>query len=337
MNYYYLDAANQPAGPLPLEAIRHKAAAGEIPAQPMIAAVGSNRWQPLGEGGVAPAGYQFDSYLSDQVGYVLRLARHTLSANFLSSSLALATTLGHIVVLLGGAVGLVYVIYMTAYHGAWLNLSGGLVLIVSLICAQFAARLFFRVNDTLFTATRLASPALLDCLALLALFSTLSLLLGSIITCIRLGIWQPLPPAFLTAALWVYFATVALHPESVKVETAPHGAGEEVIGLLAFLMKATLKLLPLFFFLCALLGCVVIALSFFDLAEYVLNVVGQGLPLPRGFLSPRADAGYQGIGLVITACLMVPLAHLLFLALSLPLDIWRALLALPAKLDALRK
>ena len=45
MNYYYLDADNRPAGPLPLDDICRKAAAGEIPANPMIAAGFMATWR----------------------------------------------------------------------------------------------------------------------------------------------------------------------------------------------------------------------------------------------------------------------------------------------------
>jgi hypothetical protein len=331
MNYYYLDAANQPAGPLPLEEIRRQSAAGEIPVHPMIAAVGSNRWQPLDGGSAATAGFPFDTYFSDRVDEVLRFARKTLSPGFLHGSLSWAENLGHIAVLLGGAAGLVYIIYTAAQRGAWLSIGGGLVLIAGLLCAQFAARRFFSANETLFTPTRITNPALLDGLALLALFSTVSLLLGSITACISFGVWEPLLPTFLIAALWIYFAAVALHPEAVKVESAPQGAGEEVVGIIAFLMKTALKLLPLLFFTWAVVGCLANVLTFFDLGEYVLQLAERSqLPLPRNFR-------FQGIGLVIAACLIVPVAHLLFLAVSLPLDLWRALLSVPAKLDALKK
>ncbi len=337
MNYYYLDANSQPAGPLPLDEIKAQVADGTIPSNPLVAAVGTSKWQPI-TGGPPAAGFRFDTFVSDKVGGVLRTARYALSESFLQKSLGLMERFGHITVLLGGAAGLVYIIYTAARSGSWLGIGGGLVLIVGLFCAQYAARRFFSANESLFTPTKMASPALLDCLALLALFATVAVLLGSITACIRVGIWQPLLPALLLAAMWVYFATIALHPETVKIGIAPHGAGEEIVELVAFLLKAMLKLLPLFFLAWSALGCLVIVLSFFDLGENVMNVVQHSLlPLPRGFRVSSDSLGLQGIGLVIAACLMVPFAHLLFLAVSLPLDLWRALLSVPAKLDALKK
>lgn len=338
MSYYYLDAANQPVGPLPLEEIRRKAASGEIPSHPMIAAAGSNRWQPLDGENAPPTALQLDAYISDRLDGILCAARGILSVGFLNGSLALATTLGHIAVLLGAAAGLGYVVYVAIRRSSPLDIGGGLLFIAGLLCAQFAARRFFHANQSLLVASRITSPALLDCLALLAMFGTASLLLGTITVCISLGLWQPLLPTLLTSALWMYFAAVALHPEVVEVTIGPNGAGEEVVGIIAFVMKMLLKLLPLFFFAWSVLGSLVIVLSFFDLGEYVMNVAGRNLlPLPRGFRIPSDALGFQGIGVVLTACLMVPLAHLMFLAVSLPLDLWRALLSVPTRLDALRK
>ena len=59
--------------------------------------------------------------------------------------------------------------------------------------------------------------------------------------------------------------------------------------------------------------------------------------LPRSFRLPSDASGFQGLVLLVAACLMVPAAHVMFLVVSLPLDLWRALLSVPARLDALRK
>ncbi len=339
MNYYYLDAANQPAGPLPLEEIRRKAAGGEIPASPMVAAVGTSQWRPLTEGAASSAATEaFEHYLTDRVGAVLDWARRFLQPAFLDSSLAVSGRLGHIALLLGAAGSFAYIVYRSWQNGSWFDIIGGIITLAGLVCAQFAARHFFRANESLLKPTLLARPVLLDGAALLALFSTVSLLLGTVVACIRFGMWQPLLPMFLTGALWVYLAIIALHPATVKVGFAPQGEGEEVMGIIAWLMKTMLKLLPLFFCVWTVLGCVAIILSFFDLSEYVFGVVNRYMPaLPRSFRLPSDASGFQGLVLLVAACLMVPAAHVMFLAVSLPLDLWRALLSVPARLDALRK
>ena len=270
MNYYYLDASNQPAGPATLDEIRAKAVAGAIPANPMIAPVGSNQWQPLA-GGTAPAaaGVNLDTIAADAVAHVLGIARSLLSVDFLHRSLAAARAYGHYAVTAGGALGLVYAIYAAIKASSvWVFISG-LMLVVVLACAQFAAKRFLGAVETLLTNTpsRVATPAFLECVGLLILLGVLTLLVGAITVCVQNSIWRPLVPAILGAIFWIYLATVALHPEAVNIETTRGSAGEEAVGLLSFFLKAGLKIVPLTFCVLAVAGVVVITLSFFDLGS----------------------------------------------------------------------
>ena len=340
MSHYYLDAANQPAGPLPLEEIRRKATAGEIPANPLIAAVGSDRWQPLVGGGVAPAaGFQFDRVLVSAVAAVLRAAGGALSPGFINASLGAARQTGHYAVTVGSSLGLVYAIYIAAKAGSLLAFISGAALVLVLSCVQFAAARFFSANDTLLanTPSRISSPALLECVGLLALLGTVLLPASAIVICVQNGIWQPLVPALLAAIFWLYFAAIALHPESVNITVARGDAGEEAIGLATFLVKAMLKILPLLFGLFSVLGCLTIALSFFGLGDWLAqSLFGNQAPLLH-YLPFVADHGFRGLGLIILSCLLPFLGYVAFILASLPLDLWRALLAVLGKLDALKR
>lgn len=339
MNYYYLDAGNQPVGPLPLDEIRQKAAAGQIPANPLVATVGSSQWQPLSGAGAPPAanaGFQFDQVLANAAEAVVRVARDVLSAGLLEGALELARTAGQFVVTAGGVLGLVYAIYAAIKNGSTMVVVSALILLVGLAFAQFAARRFFSANLKLLTPTRISSAALLECLALLALIVAISAVVSATMVWIKFGVWQPAIPAVLAAIFWLGFGAIALHPETVKVEVGPSGAGEQVVGLLAFCCKSLLKLVPLFFITTAALGFLVIGLSFFDRADYVLSLVRHNLvPLPPNL--GDTGAGFSGLGAIVFACLLPLLAHLLFIAVSLPLDLWRALLTVPEKLDALKR
>ena len=337
MNYYYLDAGNQPAGPLSLDEIRRKAAAGEIPAQPLVAAVGSSQWQPLDAGSMpaAKAGFPVDQMLSNATALVVRGAREGLSAGLLERTLDLARRGGHFIVAAGAGLGIVYAIFAAVKNGTAMVFVSALLLLVCLAFAHYAARYFLHANETLLTPTRVSTAALLDCLALLALIVAVSSVVSAVTVWIKFGVWQAFAPSVLLALLWTAFVAVALHPGLVKVEIGPSGAGEQLVGLLAFVFKAQLKLVPLVFLILGALGLLVIGLSFFDKADYVLGLVPhQTLPLPAKV--DGSAGGFGGMSMIILACLLPFLAHLFFITVSLPLELWRAILTVPAKLDALK-
>lgn len=339
MSHYYLDAESRPNGPLSLEEIRRKAAAGEIPANPMVAAVGTSEWKPLTPTavGAAPAA-KFDRVLSDAVSALLGSARSALTPAFLENSLEFARRFGHMLVIAGGALGTAYAIYFVVKNGAWIGLLALALFLVALAAAHFVARRFLGANETLLTPSRVASPALLDGVALLALFSAVASLIGGILVCIRAELWQPLVPAVIGAALWTYVTIIALHPATVRVEHAPQTAGEETIGLVVFGMKLLLKLVPLFFFATVALGTYAILLTWFGAAEAAADLPTRNLlPLPRVLRGADGIGGMRGLSMIVTGCLIPLVAHLFFIVLSLPLDLWRAVLAVPGKLDSLRK
>lgn len=339
MNYYYLDAENRPNGPLPVEDVRRLAATGEIPTNPMVAAAGTSEWKPLDPAAAAATpSSSFERLLSNSVAGVLAHARATLTPSFLEDSLQFARRIGHLLVLVGGALGIATGIYFVIKNSAWIGLLALALFVVALAAAHFVARRFLGANDTLFTPSRVASPALLDSMALLALFSAAAALISGILICVRAGLWQPLVPALIVAALWSYGAAIALHPATVRVDHAPQTAGEETLGLLMFGLKTMLKLVPLFFFATVALGTVPIILGWFGAADTAQDLpVRNLLPLPRALRGADGIGGMQGLTMIISGCLIPLAAHLVFITLSLPLDLWRAVLALPGKFDALRK
>jgi hypothetical protein len=272
--------------------------------------------------------------LADAAASVVRAAQGALSAGFVEAALDLTRRAGHYIVTAAGGLGVIYAIYAAVKSRSVGVVISALVLLVGLAFAQFAARHFFRVNQKLLMPTPVSSSALLECIALLALIVALSTVVTAITVSIEYSTWEPIIPAVLMAAFWVIFGAVALHPETVVVEIGPSGAGLQVVGLLAFFCKALLRLVPLSFFAVATLGALAIVLSFFDSAGYVLRMIpGEMVPLPGNL----GGGGFAGLGAVIFACLLPLVAHLLFILVSLPLDLWRSILTVPEKLDALKR
>src|SRR5690606_7630780 len=122
---------------------------------------------------------------------------------------------------------------------------------------------------------------------------------------------------------------------TVNVQVGEGSAGEEAIGIITTFFKATLKLVPLIFFLLAVVGGVTLLAGFFGerAAAAVSRGVAAMVPVPVDAL----PYGLVGSGIVVFACLVPLVGYFVFLLQYLLLDVMRAILSVPAKLDALQR
>jgi hypothetical protein len=203
--------------------------------------------------------------------------------------------------------------------------------------AQYAAIRFLGAAHSVIAGTpsRVSSTAFLDCVGLLVLLFAATTLLGGIAGSIAGRSFAPLVPAVIMSLTLSLFGAVALHPGVVNVVAGEGTAGEEAIGLLSFLFKAGLKMVPLFFLLLSAAGTLAIAMSFFgessafaSMAQSLVNT----LPVPV-----QVPYGLTGSAVVLMACLVPIFSYFAFLLQYLVVDVLRAVLAVPAKLDALRR
>ena len=343
MNYSYLDSNNQPAGPASLEEIRTLSRSGAIPSDPLVKPEGSADWRPLSAPVLPPPppasphrSWPAGTMMGDFVASLLDRIARWLNPAFVERSLAFARDTGQFAVLVGGALTLLYAIYAAIKFNSFALFLTGLGLVAALAVAQFAATRFLNaaVRTIANTPSRIGSPAFLECAGLLILLGAAGSLLGGLVTSIQVTSIIPLLPAVFFTATLVYFGAIALHPKLVNVEPGDGTAGEEAIGLLSFFCKTGLKLVPLFFLLLAVGGDLAIIASFFSSGQAFASSIGsvlQTVPLPMG-----VPYGLTGSAVVLVACLLPLVAYFIFLLQYLLLDVLRAVLCVPAKLDALR-
>ena len=341
MNYHYLDSSNQTAGPTSLDAIRALARAGTIPADPMVHAEGGSGWQLLSS--LTPAAGTGTSWfpprstvLGDFVGMGLGFVPRVLSPDFVGTSLGLARRLGHYAVLVGAALTLLYGLFAAIKYQSFAIVGIAIVLTVAVAVAQFAASRFLDAADKVIDNTpgRVSSTAFFECAALLLLLLAVVMLVGGVSTTINLRSFVPLLPAVFGTVALTYLSALLLHPHTINVHVGEGSAGEEAIGILTTFFKAYLKLVPLFFFLLAVLGGLTLLTSFFGdgATAGVAQVVMQWVPLPI-----NAPYGLVGASVLLVACLLPIFAYFMFLLQYLFLDVLRAILSVPAKLDALKR
>ncbi len=375
MKYYYANASNQPSGPVTLDELRQLLARGEITSATNIIPVGETTWRPLSTvidasgappipgttsaspatppasplsaatsaAGSAPAAgtrpafkaadaVKLPTILSSFIGVILAGARKILSPALLNRVFGFCNPFGQLLILLGAVLALIAGIVYAIRYDSFQFFMTGLIAVVVLAILQFVAkRLLDACASILQTSpTRVASVAILECIGLILLLASVAILVGGIVSSIRLETGAPLVPALISFVLLAASAAVALHPSLVNVEQAPASAGEEAIGLLSFFAKAMLVLQPLVFFLYAAGGAIVLLFAIFgvnlDFAATLLAAVP--FPVPTESI---------GVALLAAACIFPLFAYIGFLFYHLLIDVIRAILVIPSKLDQLRR
>jgi len=202
-----------------------------------------------------------------------------------------------------------------------------LVFSILVLVIQYIADKFSHAGEILIknNPTSLSSTAFLDSLGLLAMIGGIVALLVNLYFAIK----SPSMNALLTGlGLFVFLefvALIALNPELITINIVKETtAGEEAIGILTFFIKKIMKLVPIVFGLGVIIGTIMLLVSSFDLFsnEKIL------------FASAKIERSY---GLIICSGLLPLLSYILFVLYYLVIDIIRAILSLPKKIDNLRK
>ncbi|MFH0953594.1 MAG: hypothetical protein V1873_04625 [Verrucomicrobiota bacterium] len=250
-------------------------------------------------------------------------AKRRLTPAFFESSTARLTRYGHCALLLAAAVGLLSSIVITIKHDTFSAFVSGLGWVLLLLVLQYTAVKFESSGDTFVKGnpSQIASPAFLDCVALANFIVGWLFLLGFLVIAIQA---QRMNALLFGACLFVlceYLACLAMNPALLNISAASQaGAGEEAVGIIMFLMKAFLRLVPVAFGTGLVLGA--------------LRLVVDCVQLLRGRGDVFAAIGQPGsVSLTVAAAALPFFGYILFVLCYLHLDVIRAILAIPAKLD----
>jgi hypothetical protein len=221
------------------------------------------------------------------------------------------------------------VLFLFGVMGAKLNsldtVLRGLGLALLLLVLQYAAARFIPRIQSLSRSgeASLSSALLLDCTALLAMIVGLSALVTLDIDAIRIKNY----PGLLTGLMWFvtceFAGFLALSPGTMAVSILPEvSVSEEALGAFGFLLRLALRTVPVLFGI----GVVSMVILLLYSGYHLLS----DKPVAAEGLSPAALA-FEAI--VFAA---MPLAaYLLYLFNHLILNVLRAVLSLPSKLDRL--
>ncbi len=360
MHYYYLNSDRTTAGPSSLDQIRELARTGKIEADPLVAAVGTERWEPLSQvtaaasasaTTAAPAAQARteettvesaspSTVLARAIGRSVEALGRRYTPERVTKGMARAVAAGHWLVLSGVGLTVLAALLEAVRTGDWSALMLGLAAAVGVALAQFAALRFLSAGDGLLASnpTRVGSKAFFEIMGVGALFAAVGSLLLSLAGAGSAGSILPLVPGVLWFFLWVLVAGLAFNPASLNIEVGAVSAGEEAIGVISFFFKIVLRLAPLLFALLAFAGALMLVLVMID-PRFGRSLHGWTALMPGGAAMPLVlgrSGGLTGAMVLIWACLVPLVAWATFLMQYLLLDLVRAVLALPRLLATRR-
>ena len=202
-----------------------------------------------------------------------------------------------------------------------------LIFVIAILVAQYVAKRFAHAGETLIenNPSKLSSSAFLDSVGLLAILLGAGGFLYGVYMAIRQPAFIPLlwgVGAFISLGL---VALIALNPRTITVDVVEEtSAGQEAIGIITFFIKKFMRLVPIIF------GIALIYLT----VMFFIDALGLFSDAKMGIAGKNMTKGYVNL---VAAGLIPFFGYLIFVFAYLMIDIIRAILSIPGKLDKLGK
>ena len=360
---WFLFQDNAQQGPLPLETLRAMADQGKLRPDSLVTRIGMADWMPARSvpelfpqeavvhpplpPGVGPrrdvlaTGRNLVERLHRATGaddvtetlphlrlvrLLLRGLRRVLTESGMGASDLLARQTGHLTYIAAAALLVLGFLILGIRSDSFRLSFGGLLLLApAAILLHYVAALFLDAGASLLrkSPSELSSPAILT-------FFSLAFFSGGVL-CFFVGLYRLiLGGTFLNfgvcvgiTAVLLYACGVALNPATVNVHPGSGlTAGEEALGISMFLLKIPVRMVPFLFGVGSVVGLCA--------AVYLLYLVCSQEP----YLI--IDDAYRIATYVLEVALLPLAIYLSFALSSLLVEILRAILRIPARIDALR-
>ncbi len=230
---------------------------------------------------------------------------------------------GHAGLLVSAGLGLLAGLILAIKTDTFSSLLHGLAWVPLALVFQYVATKFIPADGQLLknTPSALAGRAFLDCVGLIVFLAGLVFWIYSIVTGIRAEEWGVIgwgTGVMVFSSLVLLFT---LNPETLCIGLMPAlSAGEEAIGILSFFMKVGIRLVPVVYGVGVVLATLMLA----------VQIIG----IFRGRIGDFQELGPTLVATGGSA--LFPLAaYLAFIGFILGVDVLRAILSVPRKLDDL--
>lgn len=249
---------------------------------------------------------------------ILEKARELPVEKYFSLGQKWAVTIGAAAFTISGIIAIFLTLAMTV------KIKSFSILLIGLLIVVPACFLFAWIGNKLFTGisqlienfpSPFASQTFLDCVALVNLFVGAATLIFGVVGAINAGSWVFFGICAAISVAAGFTGLLAVAPKVISVNIVEKSSpAEELIGIVSFKIKALLLATP--FIWCA--GAVILAIASF-----------------QGIFS--ANTLYFLRGFVLFVGLLPIIVYIGFLASVFCIDMARAILSVPGKLDELKK
>jgi hypothetical protein len=253
---------------------------------------------------------------------ILNVVRSQYSAAFVETATKRFVTVGKYGYLAAMALTILVAVLLTfkeaPFDGS--HLTEGAISFLALAVLQYVGWRFCEAGERLnrSTSETVSSAALLDCVALLAMVSGATALIVSLFFGVH-GLYWAIFAGLATFVVAQFLGFTAIHPSLANVQIVSESRpSEDALGLIGFFAKALVRIAPVVFGVGAAFGC---ALLIYASVQAIIDPVGAWL----NSIIATASLRWTGV---------FPLgAYLAYLLIYLLLDVLRAILVLPSKLE----
>jgi len=359
--YLFQDGIQQ--GPMSIEALRALADQGKLKPDGLVTRIGMSDWVPARSvpelfpfntvvrpplpPGVGPHrdplafGRNLAERLRRSVGaddvveslphlrgvrFVVQSLQRVLTGDGLDATDRVARQTGHVAYIAAALVIVLTLMILGVRNNSFLIFFSGLLIVpLAAIVLHFLAALFLDAGPSLLrkSPSELASPAVLTLAALVFLVGSLCCLLMGIYGLVTGSPFLQFLICMGSFAVLLYACAVALNPATINVAAgADISAGEEALGIAMFFVKLPLRLVPFLFGVGSVVGlCAALYLLYFVFTEAPSSAI---------------EMSHQIVHSVLAVALVPFLAYLGFAVAYLLVDLLRAILRVPARIDALK-
>lgn len=231
---------------------------------------------------------------------------------------------GRIAVIFAAAVGFCYGMVRGIRGNESIPIFWGFAWVPVALLLQYSAMKFADAGSRLIrtSPSEMASEAFLKCIAIILLLGGVVVLIAGIVMAIKWSVWYYLWAGVGVFCLSELIVCLCLNPGAmlnIKIESST--AGQEAIGVMSFLIKTGIRIVPIVYGVGAICGALV--------------MLGGLVQLLRDYY-PQ-ELFQSGTNMLIGATLWPLASYLIFIFIYLGIDMAHALLSVPGKLDALRK
>lgn len=246
-----------------------------------------------------------------------------LTSNLLAFCIKWLKFIGHIGIIVAAGLGFIFALIYAIRANSFFGFLIGLAWVVLIFVIQYTAHKFSDAGEDLIknNPTQLASQTFLDCFGFLVLIGGVVAFIIALIDLIQGSGFVPFLQGVGIFIFLEFIAMIAFNPKDIAVKMVKsNSAGQEALGVITFFIKALMKMVPIVFGALIVIGTINLFLQglklFGDYAPFAWDVITR-------LIAPQ----------IIYAALLPFLSYLFFVLAYLTIDINRAILSIPEKLE----